>query len=83
MPEKRFLRKEITNKNQENKNLVFAGKVMFYFGMVILIFGLIYMIFNLDKSDRIIWVWLSFMIAGIMLVLVSLVFKWQKGWRRK
>ncbi len=83
MPQRRFLNNGLVNKKPENRNSVFAGKVFFYFGIVILIFGLIYMIVNLDKSDKIIWIWLPFMFAGILLVLVSLMFNWQKGWKRK
>ncbi len=48
-----------------------ATKSMLYVGIIIMFCALIFMTFNLDEADTGIYFWLTFMIAGIVLVYIS------------
>lgn len=52
--------------------LSLAGKAISLAGVVILLIALCWMIINLDKADNIIGVWIPFMIAGTLLVLLGI-----------
>ena len=62
---------------KDNLNVSIASNLFFYSGVFILMSALIYMIGNLYKADSIIGIWFPFMIAGVLLVFMSQLIKWQ------
>lgn len=48
---------------------------MLLLGAFVLVFGLIYMMINLSKSDSMIMIWIPFMFTGVVLVIMSQLFK--------
>ncbi len=74
---KGFLRNQVKRDSKDNRYISIASKSILYWGVFILISALIYMIINFSKTDSIINIWLPFMIAGVVLVFVSQLIKWQ------
>lgn len=52
-----------------------TSNVILLAGISILIVALIFMLLNLDRADSFVTVWVPFMIAGVILVFLSLVIK--------
>ena len=71
---KGLLRKtETMNKN--NQKLLSFVKIIFYFGSLLLIVSFVYMIANFEKADKIVSVWVPFVIAGSAMIVLSQVIK--------
>ena len=60
-----------------NHNVLIASNVFLFSGVFILMSALIYMIVNLYRADSIISLWFPFMLAGVSLVFMSQLIKWQ------
>lgn len=75
MVNKRFLSYRVRRYPDIDQVPVRIYNAVFYTGVSILIFALIYMLLNLDKADSIVMIWLPFMIAGSVLVFMSLIMK--------
>ena len=55
-----------------------TSQIMLILGTFILILGLIYMMINLSKSDSIIVIWISLMVTGVALVVMSQLIRVKK-----
>jgi uncharacterized integral membrane protein len=60
-----------SNSNFHHRNAA-VSRIILFLGILILISSLIFMITNLEKADSIVMIWLPFMIAGVLLVFISL-----------
>jgi hypothetical protein len=78
MKERRFSEKGRMINLKSSGIIKVASQIMFLMGAFMLIFGLIFMVINLSKSDSIIMIWIPFMIAGVALILMGLLFKGKK-----
>ena len=83
MIQKGFLKTQRKTDLNNNRFFSIVSKLMLYLGIFIMISALIYMIVNMTKADSIISVWLPFMIAGVFLVFMSQLIKWQYLGARK
>ena len=71
---KGLLRKtETMNKN--NQKLLSLVKVIFYLGALLLIVSFGYMIANFEKADKIVSIWVPFVLAGAAMIVLSQVIK--------
>ena len=77
MLQKGFLRNDKIGNNKINQKVIIVVNVFFYLGVLLSILCLGYMIVNLSRADKIINIWLPFMIAGPMIVFLSQLIKWQ------
>lgn len=69
-------RGSFTKRNQHTKpktNL--TAQVILYFGLISLLISFLYIILNRSEADVIISSWLPFMIAGVILIVISQVMK--------
>ena len=77
MLQKEFLRNDKISNNKIDQKVRIVVNVFFYLGVLLSVLCLGYMIVNLSKADKIISIWLPFMIAGPMIVFLSQLIKWQ------
>lgn len=83
MLQKGFIRRNLKREKRKKKSIALASKTSLYFGILLIIASLIFMMFNLDKADALMSIWLPFIIAGVLLVFVSQLIKWQKKRNRR
>ncbi len=74
MLQKGFLKRHLVSRsiNFGNKGI---GNLVMYGGVLIILTSLFIMMFNLPRADSIIHIWLPFMIAGVILVFISILFR--------
>ena len=71
---KGLLRKTETM-NKSNQKLLSLVKVIFYLGALLLIVSFGYMIANFEKADKIVSIWVPFVLAGAAMIVLSQVIK--------
>jgi len=71
MISKGFLAYRLRKSRDTHCNSNKINNAILFLGVAILIFALIFMVFNFVHADSIVMVWLPFMIAGVVLVLMS------------
>lgn len=62
------------NQHQGPQKKIMA-QVVFYFGLISLLISVLYIILNRTEADTIMNSWLPFMIAGVILIVISQVIK--------
>jgi hypothetical protein len=83
MLEKGFIKDRNKPESNENRYVSMAGRLLFYGGILVVVSGLIYMLINIEKSDSFFHIWVPYIISGIAMVCISLLFKMPiKGPRR-
>lgn len=70
-----FLRRE-KDEPKQGRSIKMASSIMLYLGVIILIVSLGYLLVNIERVDDIIMIWMTFMLAGIFLVVMSHMIKW-------
>jgi len=55
--------------------------LLFLLGAFTLVAALVYMLLNLNKADHLVWIWIPLIVAGIILILVSQMFRKGSGVR--
>lgn len=84
MIKKGFLTSGLKSKSDFRHRYTTIDRVIFFLGILILISSLIFMILNLENADTLVMIWLPFMIAGVVLVFMSLFmnFFYEKACRK-
>lgn len=75
MIQKSFLNRNNKRGSRNARRVTSASNLMLYLGVVVLIVALFYMISNYAEADKIISIWLPFMLAGVFLIFISHLFK--------
>ena len=57
--------------------------ILLYTGAFISITALIYMLINLQRADEFVHIWLPFVMAGVVMIFLSQILKWQKKLLKK
>ena len=86
MLQKGFLYSHLKSNSDFHLRFDLVSRIILLLGVLILITSLIFMILNLERADSIMMIWLPFMIAGVLLVFMSLVIKYfyeQTNWKMK
>ncbi|GET34177.1 hypothetical protein PbJCM13498_30400 [Prolixibacter bellariivorans] len=60
-----------------------AATILLYTGAFISITALIYTLINLQRADEFVHIWLPFVMAGVVMIFLSQILKWQKKLLRK
>lgn len=76
MLQKGFLISRLKSNAGSHHRSAMVSRVILFLGILILISTLIFMILNLERADSFVMIWLPFMIAGVLLVFISLVMKY-------
>jgi NADH:ubiquinone oxidoreductase subunit 6 (subunit J) len=61
--------------NKNNQKLLSLVKVIFYLGALLLIVSFGYMIANFERADKIVSIWVPFVLAGAAMIVLSQVIK--------
>ncbi|MBE0651719.1 MAG: hypothetical protein IH595_12880 [Bacteroidales bacterium] len=75
MIKKGFLTSGLKSKSDFLHHYTTIERVILFLGILILVSSLIFMILNLENADTLVTIWFPFMIAGVVLVFMSLVMK--------
>ena len=70
-----FLRRE-KEEPKQGRFIKMASSIMLYLGVIIVVASLGYLLMNIERVDAIIMIWMTFMLSGIFLVVMSHMIKW-------
>lgn len=76
MAKKKFLNRRSGKERHSGKLVSTVTTATLYAGIILLVSALSYLIANFAEADFIVGIWLPFVIAGIVLALMSQAIKW-------
>lgn len=75
MLQRGFLKRE-KEEPKQGRSIKMASSIMLYVGVIIVVASLGYLLMNIERVDAIIMIWMTFMLSGIFLVVMSHMIKW-------